>query len=666
MSGNARAAFWFAAAAVAQALWIATIAAGNEVAYDHWAPAEGTGGALGLVAFVGIAAQGIAAGFALVRGGVGARIAAWVRVHLGLGGVLFVAGVLAATTAHPHRDPIVFVREWAGSLVFRAVQLATLALAIDALGVTSHLGRWASESMQSEARWLGIDRVAFGSALFVFVAATALVYGGYEAHPHVPDEVAYLWQAEYFAQGRLRAPLPPVPEAFAGYLIDCDARGCASPVPPGWPALLALGSALGLPWLVNPLLGALAVLAAFSLVRRAYDTRTARLVALLLAASPWLLLTSMSLMTHVASLLAGLLAALAAQRLARGGSLAWCGAAGALLGAVAFVRPLEGVIASAIVAAIAFARAGTLVQRATPVALAGVVAAIAGGLQLAYNAVLTGRALPFPINAYTDRELGPGVNGMGFGPDRGVSWGGLDPFPGHGLRDVVVNSMLNATAINQELFAWAIGSLVPAAIYIALRRRDARDALALATIALVVVAHAFYWFSGGPDFGARYWFLALPPLVLLSARGLLALDDAAGSGRVIAAAFVVSAFTLAVHLPWRALDKYRDYRGMRPDVRALRDELAGENALVLVRGKQWPDFASAQPYNAIDVHAAEPVFAWDRDAATRARLLAAFPEREVIVVNGPSLTGDSFARVEGPLAPGTPIATPPTPAELLQ
>jgi hypothetical protein len=182
----------------------------------------------------------------------------------------------------------------------------------------------------------------------------------------------------------------------------------------------------------------------------------------------------------------------------------------------------------------------------------------------------------------------------------------------------------------------------------------------------VVVAHAFYWFSGGPDFGARYWFLALPPLVLLSARGLLALDEAAGAGRVIAAALVVSAFTLATHLPWRALDKYRDYRAMRPDVRALQGELAGENVLVLVRGKQWPDFASARPYNAIDSRTAKPVFAWDRDTATRARLLAAFPERDVIVVNGPSLTGDSFARVEGPLAPGAAIATPPTPAELLQ
>jgi hypothetical protein len=666
MTVHLRALGWFAAAAGAQALWTATIAAGNKVAYDHWGPAEGTGGALGLVAFAYFAAQGVAAGFALVRSGLGARIAAWTRANLGLAGVLFALGVLAATTAHPHRDPIVFLREWAGSLVFRAIQLATLALAIDALSASSRLAAWASELLRSEARWLGVDRVALCSAAFVFAAGAALVYGAYQAHPHVPDEVAYLWQAEYFAEGRLRAPLPPVPEAFAGYLIDCNAGGCASPVPPGWPALLALGSALGVPWLVNPLLGALSVLAAFALVRRAYDARTARLCALLLAASPWLLLTSMSLMTHLASLFAALLAALAAQRIARGGSLAWCALAGVLLGAVAFVRPLEGVIASAVIAAVAFSRVGTLVQRALPVAVTGVFAAVTGGMQLAYNVALTGRALPFPINAYTDRELGVGVNAMGFGPDRGVSWGGLDPFPGHGLRDVVVNSMLNGTAINQEMFAWAIGSLVPVVLFLALRRRDTRDALALGVIALVVVAHAFYWFSGGPDFGARYWFLALPPLALLSARGLLALDEAVGAGRVLAAVLVVSAFTLATHLPWRALDKYQGYRGMRPDVRALQRELTGENALVLVRGKQWPDFASAQPYNAIDVRESRPVFAWDRDAETRAQLLAAFPERDVIVVDGPSLTGDAFARVEGPVAPGAAIATPPTPAELVK
>ena len=34
----------------------------------------------------------------------------------------------------------------------------------------------------------------------------------------------------------------------------------------------------------------------------------------------------------------------------------------------------------------------------------------------------------------------------------------------------------------------------------------------------------FYWYSGGPDFGARYWYLILVPLVVLSVRGLQALQ----------------------------------------------------------------------------------------------------------------------------------------------
>ena len=42
----------------------------------------------------------------------------------------------------------------------------------------------------------------------------------------------------------------------------------------------------------------------------------------------------------------------------------------------------------------------------------------------------------------------------------------------------------------------------------------------LAVIAVIVGLHCFYWFSGGPDFGARYWYLVLIPCIVLAVRGL--------------------------------------------------------------------------------------------------------------------------------------------------
>ena len=39
-----------------------------------------------------------------------------------------------------------------------------------------------------------------------------------------------------------------------------------------------------------------------------------------------------------------------------------------------------------------------------------------------------------------------GTNDLGFGANRGLGWSGLDPFPGHGVLDVIVNAALNAAA----------------------------------------------------------------------------------------------------------------------------------------------------------------------------------------------------------------------------
>jgi hypothetical protein len=74
---------------------------------------------------------------------------------------------------------------------------------------------------------------------------------------------------------------------------------------------------------------------------------------------------------------------------------------------------------------------------------------------------------------------------------------------------------------------------------------------------------------------------------------------------------------------------------------------------VLVRGESFPDYSSAAIYNPIDLHAAGPVFAWDRNPQVRAELLGLYPDRPVWIVEGPSLTGAGFRVAAGPLPPGT-------------
>jgi hypothetical protein len=260
--------------------------------------------------------------------------------------------------------------------------------------------------------------------------------------------------------------------------------------------------------------------------------------------------------------------------------------------------------------------------------------------------------------AYADAELGPGVNALGFGPDRGIHWGGLDPFPGHGPRDVVVNTLLNITAIDVELFGWAIGSTLPLALLLALGRFQRNDYWLMGWVAAIVAWHALYWYSGGPDFGARYWYLAIVPLAALAARALLELsgvaDEASGSSPsagslVIAGAVLLSLVAMLDFVPWRALDKYHHYRGMRADVREMLSSQDFENALLLIRGERHPDYASAIVYTGLDPDGDEPMIAWDRSDSVREALRRAYPDRPTWTVDGPSITGDGYHITGGPL-----------------
>jgi hypothetical protein len=191
------------------------------------------------------------------------------------------------------------------------------------------------------------------------------------------------------------------------------------------------------------------------------------------------------------------------------------------------------------------------------------------------------------------------------------------------------------------------------------------DYLMIAVIATVLGLYSLYWFSGGPDFGARYWYLMVVPLAVLSARGVQVLERtlecrpcrfSAEGTRVIAAVISSSLLALTNFFPWRALDKYHSYLQMRPDVRHLAKEYGFGKSLILIRGNSHPDYASAWAYNPLNVNADAPVYAWDRDPNIRARILEAYPDRPVWIVNGPSITRGGFKVIQGPLSAGELLA----------
>lgn len=664
---------WLALAALVQAAALAGVRAGPYVRYAHYPP-SGSWPAWALTA-LGAAAAAVGLGAFRRRD----AIARWARgrspIRVGLFSLAFVGTAAALSRS---------ASAWLGELAFAAA-VQTVALGAVALGVAAlpeGAGRGIVRRVlgSGEAGGVGgagrggvggagavgeagvrrsprIDRFAILAAGFATAASLLLSVVAYERHPHVPDEVGYLLHARYFAAGRLTMDAPPVPEAFDVDLMRIEGDRWWSPVPPGWPAVLALGSRLGAPWVVNPVLAGAVVLLSFLLAGRLFDRPTARAVAGLTAASPWLLFLGMSFMGHALTLTLALGAALAAARsreaggsgAGRGGGAGRAALAGALVGAVSLVRPLDGVAVGLFVGAWLAVDPGGRRLRVVPAIVYGLVAAHVAAIQLLYNLAITGSATEFPLMRYFDRIYGPGANALGFGPDRGFGWTGLDPFPGHDLLDAAINAALNGYALNVELFGWVTGSLVLGAGYLACARLDRRDAGLVAAGLVVIGVYSLYWFAGGPDFGPRYWSLILFPCVALTARGALRLAERAGPRAWIGVA-ALTASALIVFVPWRAVDKYRDYRGMRPDVRRLAEERGFGRSLVLVRGERHPDYASAAAYLPVDRDADAPVYAWDRNPTIRRRLLEAFGDRPVWIVDGPTVTGDGYRVEAGPLS----------------
>jgi hypothetical protein len=504
----------------------------------------------------------------------------------------------------------------------------------------------------------GQDWWVLGASAGCILLAGFLSYAVYERHPHIPDEVAYLYQAKYMAAGAISMPAPPDPQAFDVDLMTNDGTRWYSLFPPGWPGVLAFGVAIGAFWLVNPILSGINVFLTFALMRRIVSKPSARLIALLLACSPWHLFMGMSLMSHTWTLTCLLVGAIGVQKNREFGSPRWAFLGGLCAGIIVLIRPMDALIAGlALGAWIVLPSRGRM--NFSGIVAFGLGALLSAGTTLPYNTALTGHATEFPLMAYFEKLYGPKANALGFGPDRGFGWTGLDPLPGYGPIELVINGVFNFFAVNVELLGWSCGSLLLLTYCLCHRRLKRLELTMAAFIVGVIALHGLYWFNGGPDFGARYWYLIIVPCLILTASGLerlvrtldgLHADFPQLGARAVLSAALLCSFATVNFIPWRAIDKYHDYRRMRPDIRTLARTQGFGRSLVFIRGERAPDYASAAIYNPIDLRADAPVYARDVNKDATRLVLEAYRDRPVWFVDGPTITGGPFRIVAGPVS----------------
>ncbi len=373
------------------------------------------------------------------------------------------------------------------------------------------------------ARWLrqhGSDLLAFCLCLSGIFIAHAVTVKVFEAVPHIEDEMAYVWQAQVMARGKLTLPSPPYEKAFlVPFVVDYEGQRFGK-YPPGWPAMLSLGVRLGARSWVNPLLAGLSLWLIYRLGKRLFGNLIALLSVGLTLTSPFFWMNSGSLLSHPFGLFLTLAFVLgwldafqgddsARRRLHNLPILL----GGLSLGLLALTRPLTAVgvaLPFGFHALWLFLRGGRQIRlRLIGFAL---IAATMAALLFVWQAAVTGD--PF-LNPYT---LWWEYDKVGFGPGYGRAEGG------HSLHMAWVNLKYSLLFGRHDLFGWGQFSwvLIPLGVGMVICRRRWVSLPALLVLPALLFVYLFYWI-GSALFGPRYYFEGLYCAVLLSALGFAAL-----------------------------------------------------------------------------------------------------------------------------------------------
>jgi len=387
---------------------------------------------------------------------------------------------------------------------------------------------------------------------FIIVAKFVL-----DAFPNSGDEVAYIMQAQTYAQGRLWVVTPPLIDAFRQYRFFDVGDKWVSQYAPGWAMMLTPMTVLDLPlWIVNPAIGGSTLIAFFGLARRVVSNESAWIGILLLGASSFFSLNSGSYFPHNVTALYGVAFALSGTRyIARGE--AWSAlAAGVFIGLIALTRTQNALI---------FALPFVIALAVTPRRRIGLFWFGLGGIPffialLAYNSAITGHAFLPVARVHGKEQLGV---------------------------PTALSIRLTARRFG-DLFVWTAPCLAvgyfPALAAVVWRGRSIfTDWIMPAT----VVFFLLYSGVGGDEYGPRYYFEAWPFAILTI---LKAIDPIVlVKERPARAAWVCSALVTSLMFEFSYLPAHfeREHRVVleRQDVYKQVERAGLNNAVVIIASK---------------------------------------------------------------------------------
>ena len=321
-----------------------------------------------------------------------------------------------------------------------------------------------------------------------------------------------MFQAKIFAAGRLYAPAPPYPEAFAhvGDMLILHDGKWFSMYLPGFSLMLAAAMMIRCEWLLGPLLGAAAVGTWIAYALRWHGRRTAWVLGVLALFSPFLFLMHSSVMVHTAELFFASAVVYLCRRETEEPSgrrlalLALCLFTGVITRGFSFV-PF-------VLPPILFTFSKRIGHGAGRFAAAAAAACICALLFIAwYQWKTTGDPL---VSGYSLEHPQPQFYGFSgeilrqrHSPIRGV--------------ENTSNSLLG---MNKWLTGWHTGSLFFLILFaVRSKRTDPWDLVLLSACLAIALFYFFYVFQD-LVIGPRFWFLMTPVLLFFLSRSVF-IDD---------------------------------------------------------------------------------------------------------------------------------------------
>lgn len=397
---------------------------------------------------------------------------------------------------------------WWGSVL---VVLVAVLLAMVAPAVPGRIGGALAgglAALDGRVFAVGVGLLAFGLSL----AVHEFLYQGLYTNM---DEIASAVQARYMARGGLAGPALAYPEGWLVTNTLMVGEGWVSQYPPSHLALMAAFQALGVPGWTGPvLMGAMAGLLALSFPRLLPDRPgAARMAAVLVALSPFLLFLSGGSLSHLTAGAAAAGVLYAALR-ARDGHAAWALAVGAAVGVMVSARPLIGLVLGGALPLSLWLR--RLVDGDRSWFLRRAAATVAGGAPFALALALYNRHLFGGIGRFGYLEAFGANHELGFHVD---PWGYM-----YGPGSAVAFTSIDLLAVGVQFFETPLPLTAVVGLLLLLGLRLPRGSGPVLVWALLpLLANAYYWFHD-----PRMMFEAAPAWVLLA---VLAVTEIAGRDR---------------------------------------------------------------------------------------------------------------------------------------